>query len=98
MINSPGQKLKSERAAILRMAAKHGALNLRVFGSVARGEAGPDSDVDFLVEMEAGRSLFDLARLTVELEDLLLREVDIVEEKSLHCYLRERILREAVSV
>ena len=96
MTNVTTQLLKTKREEILRIATKHGARNVRVFGSVAKGEARPDSDVDFLVEMEAGRSLFDLARLTVDLEDLLRCEVDLVEQKALHWHVRERILEEAV--
>ena len=90
------QVLKTKRREVLRIAAKHGARNVRVFGSVARGETRPDSDVDFLVEMDPGKSLFDIARMVVDLEDLLHREVDIVEQRSLHWYIRERILEEAV--
>lgn len=96
MTNVTTQLLQTKREEILRIATKHGARNVRVFGSVAKGEARPDSDVDFLVDMEAGRSLFDLARLTVDLEDLLRCEVDLVEQKALHWYVRERILEEAV--
>ena len=69
---------------------------MRVFGSVARGEAGPESDVDLLVEMEAGRSLLDLARLLNALEDLLGCKVDLVEEGGLHLYIRHQVLSEAV--
>ncbi len=96
MTNVTAKLLETKREEILRIATKHGARNVRVFGSVAKGEARHDSDVDFLVEMEAGRSLFDLARLTVDLEDLLRCEVDLVEQEALHWYVRERILEEAV--
>ena len=96
MANVTAKSLKTKREQILRIATKHGARNVRVFGSVAKGEARHDSGVDFLVEMEAGRSLFDLARLTVDLEELLRCEVDLVEQKALHWYVRERILEEAV--
>lgn len=85
----------TKREEILRLAAEHGAHNVRVFGSVAKGEAGPSSDVDFLVEMEPSRSLFDRAELLAELRDLLGREVDVVTEDSLYWLLRRRILREA---
>ncbi len=88
--------LKAEREEILRIAAKHGARNVRVFGSAARGEAGPGSDVDILVDLEPGRSLFDLGRLLMDLQDLLGCEVDVVTEPALHWYIRDRILREAV--
>ena len=96
MNNSPTQALKTKREEILRICAKRGARNVRIFGSFARGEARPDSDVDFQVEMAAGRSPFDIARLTVDLEDLLRCEVDLVEQTALHWYIRDRILEEAV--
>jgi len=79
----------------LRVAARHGAHNVRVFGSVARGEAGEDSDIDLLVELEPGRSLRDQAGLIVELLDLLGRKVDVVTEQGLYWLLRRRILKEA---
>ena len=87
--------LRSKREEILRIAASHGAKNVRVFGSVARGEGGPESDVDFLVDMEEGRSLFDMGGLLMDLQDLLGRPVDVVTEKGLHWYIRDRILEEA---
>jgi hypothetical protein len=90
------QLVKEKREEILQIAAKHGAYNVRVFGSVARGEAGPDSDVDFLVEMEAHRSLFDLGRLLVDLQNLLNCKVDIVEPEGLYWLIRDKILKEAV--
>ena len=88
--------LQTKRAEILRIAAKHGAQNLRVFGSAATGTGGPDSDVDFLVAMEPGRSLLDHTALWQELEDLLGCKVDVVSEKALHWYIRDRILQQAV--
>jgi predicted nucleotidyltransferase len=87
--------LKDRREDILRIAAQHGAHNVRVFGSVARGEARPDSDVDLLVEMEAGRSLFDLGGLLMDLQALLGREVDVVTDKGLRDRIRTRVLQEA---
>jgi predicted nucleotidyltransferase len=90
--------LKSKRGEILRTAARHGARNVRVFGSVIRGEADEESDVDFLVEMETGRSLLDLGGLQFELEALLGCRVDVVTERGLKARIRERILREAVPV
>ena len=86
--------LKPKREAILRIAARYGASNVRVFGSVARGEAGPKSDVDFLMELSPGRGLA-LMGLWLDLEDLLGRKVDIVEEENLHWYIRDRVLQEA---
>jgi predicted nucleotidyltransferase len=79
----------------LRIAAKHGAHNVRVFGSVARGEAGENSDIDLLVELEEGRSLLDQAGLVLDLEELLGRKVDVVTEQGLYWLLRRRILKEA---
>jgi predicted nucleotidyltransferase len=87
--------LKLKREEILKLAAKHGARNLRVFGSVARGEARPSSDIDFLFDFEPGRSLLDHVALKQDLEDLLSRKVDAVTEKSLHWYIRQRVLSEA---
>ncbi|MDY0018567.1 MAG: nucleotidyltransferase family protein [Anaerolineae bacterium] len=87
--------LDEKRAEILRIAAHHGATNVRIFGSVARGEAGPNSDVDFLIDLEPDRSLLDMGALLVELQDLLGCEVDIVTEASLYWLLRRRILKEA---
>lgn len=85
-----------KREEVLRIAERHGARNVRVFGSVARGEATRDSDVDFLVDMEPGRSLFDLGGLLVDLQELLGRRVDIVTERGLRPRLRERVLRDAM--
>ncbi len=88
--------LETKREEILRLAARHGAKRVRVFGSVARGDAGPESDVDFLVDLEPGRSLFDLGGLLMDLQDLLGRKVDVVTEKGLHKFIRDRVLKEAV--
>lgn len=88
--------LKSKRSDILRLAASHGARRVRIFGSVARGEARADSDIDLLVEMEPERSLLDHVGLKQDLEDLLGRKVDIVTERALHWYIRDRVLSEAV--
>ncbi|HEX4961789.1 MAG TPA: nucleotidyltransferase family protein [Thermoanaerobaculia bacterium] len=88
--------LHTKRDEILSIAARHGASNVRVFGSVARGEATAQSDVDFLVELERGRSLLDHAALMVDLEGLLGRKVDVTTERGLKPRFREGILREAV--
>ncbi len=90
--------LRARREEILRIAAKHGAHNVRVFGSVARGEADETSDVDFLVEMEPGRSLLDLGGLLIDLEGLLGRPVDVVTERGLKPRIRPRVLSEAVAL
>lgn len=75
---------------------QHGVVHAGVFGSVARGGDRPDSDVDFLVEFEEGRTLLDLADLRIELRDTLGRDVDVATRSSLHPRLRDRILREVV--
>lgn len=90
------EDLKARRERIIGIAARHGARNVRVFGSVARGDAGPDSDVDFLVEMDADRSLLDHVGLVQDLEDYLGRKVDVVSERALHWFIRDRVLAEAV--
>lgn len=90
--------LRTKREEILRLCAKYGAHNVRVFGSVARGEADEQSDVDFLVELQLGRSLFDLGGLQYELEQLLGCPVDVVTERGLKIRIRERVLGEAVAL
>lgn len=89
------QVLKQKRDDILRIASRYGARKVRVFGSVVRGEARPDSDVDFLVDLEEGRSLMDLGGLLMDLQSLLGCNVDIVTEKGLHWYIKEQVLHEA---
>ena len=90
--------LKEKQPEILGLAAKYGARNVRVFGSVARGKADERTDVDFLVEMEPGRSLLDLGGLQAELEALLGCPVDVVTEKALKPRIRGRIMAEAVQI
>lgn len=89
------EDLRARREAILRIAAARGARNVRVFGSVARGRARPDSDVDFLVEMDAGRTVLDLSELILDLEEELDREVDVVAIRR-PSLLAEQIRRESV--
>jgi predicted nucleotidyltransferase len=91
-------ELRSRRDDILALAARHGAHNVRVFGSAARGEAGTLSDVDFLVQFDPDRSLLDHVALVQDLEDLLGRRVDVVTGTALHWYIRDRILAEAVAL
>jgi uncharacterized protein len=88
--------LKQKRSEILRLAAQHGARNVRLFGSVARGEARADSDVDILVAMEKGRNLLDLVGFWQDVEDLLGRKVDVISDGGVSPYLQARILSEAV--
>ena len=90
--------LGGKRDEILRVAASHGVRKIRVFGSVARGEADETSDIDFLVELEPGRTLFDLGGLLMDLRDLLGRDVDVVTEDGLKTRIRTRVLREAVAL
>ena len=92
-------KLRAARKPeILRLAAQYGALNVRVFGSVARGESDEHSDVDFLVDLEPGRSLFDLGGFLIALERLLGRPVDVVTEKGLRPRIREQVRASAVEL
>lgn len=89
---------REKKAEIVRLAATHGCRNVRVFGSVATGENRADSDVDFLVDMDSGRTIFDLARFLGDLKDLLGAEIDVVESRSIHPYIRDRILAEAIGL
>jgi hypothetical protein len=90
------EDLRAKRGEILRIAAKRGARNVRIFGSAARGEADAESDVDVLVDMEPGRSLLDMGGLLMDLQELLGRRVDVVSERGLRERIRERVLREAI--
>ena len=87
--------LRSRRTEILATASRHGARNVRVFGSVARGDDTSTSDVDLLVDFSPDRSLYDLVGLQLDIESLVRRRADIVTEASLHALLRDRILAEA---
>ena len=88
--------LKEKREAILCICAKHGARNVRVCGSVARGEADEQSDIDLLVEFDRGRSLFDHAALWLELQDFLGCKLDVLSDRGIKPRIRERVLREAI--
>jgi uncharacterized protein len=90
------RRLRAQRQQILGCAADHGARNVRVFGSTARGESDASSDVDLLVEMEPGRTLIDLVGLWQDLEDLLGAHVDVLSDGGVSPHLRERIYAEAV--
>ncbi|HZR93725.1 MAG TPA: nucleotidyltransferase family protein [Gaiellaceae bacterium] len=89
------EELRARRDEIVEIAAESGASNIAVFGSVARGEADEASDVDFLVDLDASRSLFDLGRLLADLRDLLGCEVDVVTRSGLRERIRDRVLGEA---
>jgi len=92
------QTLKDRRIEILRIAAGHGARNVRVFGSRSRGEADRDSDLDLLIQLEKGRSLIDLIAIKQDLKDLLGYDVDVVTEAAISPYIREQVLKEAISL
>ncbi|HLH63082.1 MAG TPA: nucleotidyltransferase family protein [Ktedonobacteraceae bacterium] len=93
---SLNELVQEKREDILRIAARRGATNMRIFGSVARGEADSKSDIDILVDLEPGRSLLDLGGLLMELQELLGHDVDVVTERGLRQRIRERLLREAI--
>jgi predicted nucleotidyltransferase len=88
--------IEQKRADILRLAASHGAVNVRVFGSAARGDVGPDSDYDLLVDTGPVRTPFFPGGLVADLEELLGRRVDVVTEQALHAHIRDRVLEESV--
>ena len=93
---SPQALLEQNREAILRLAEDHGARNVRVFGSIAKRQAGPDSDVDLLVEMEPGRNLLDFVGLWQDLEELLGCKVDLLSDGGVSPYLKDKIYAEAI--
>ena len=88
--------VRKHRQEILQAAVRYGARNLRLFGSVARGDFKPESDVDILIELEKGRSLFDMVGLGLDLEKILGRKVDVFTENSLKDRIRARVLKEAI--
>jgi predicted nucleotidyltransferase len=90
--------VKEKREEILAIARKHGAFNVRVFGSVARGDADEESDIDLLVDLDAERSLFDLGALVEELNESIGRHVDVVTERGLRERIRDRVVGEAVAL
>ncbi len=90
--------LHERREDILRLAREHGASNVRIFGSIARGEADSESDIDLLVALENGRSLLDLVGLWLDLEELLQRKVDVVSEGGLKGSFGKRVLEDAVAL
>ena len=90
--------LSNKREEILRITTAHGATNLRVFGSVSRGEATDKSDLDLLINLEPGRTLLDIIAIKQDLEDLLGCSVEVVTENAVSPYIREQILKEAISL
>lgn len=88
--------LREKRDDIRAIAAKHGAYNIRIFGSVVRGEAGPDSDIDFLIDAGPTTSSWFPAGLILNLEEILGRRVEVVTEKALNPYIRHHVLAEAI--
>ena len=92
------ERIQGHRQEILHLAEKYGARNVRIFGSVARGDAREDSDIDVLVDLEAGRSILDLGGLLMDLQDLLGCRVDVVTTKGLRDRIRSRVLKEAVAL
>ena len=93
-----GETIRETREAIVRIAARHGATQVRLIGSVARGDAGPDSDVDLLVTWSEGTSLLDQAALMLELESLLGRKVDIASDGWVRPSIRESVYRDAIAL
>lgn len=92
------EQLQARRAELIALADRHKAENIRVFGSVARGEATEESDLDLLVHFRPGASLFDLIHLINDTSTLIQSKVDIVSDGGLSPYLASRILREARSL
>ena len=92
------QIINSKRDGILHIATLHGAKKVKIFGSIAKGEEKPGSDIDLIVNLDEDRSLFDLIALKNDLEDLLGRKVDVVTEESVHWSIKEKILKEAVEI
>lgn len=90
------ETLRAQRGAILSLASKYGAYNVRVFGSVARGEAKQGSDVDLLVSVKDGVSVFDLVGLWLDLQELLQQSVSLVPDESSDPHFQARILQDAV--
>jgi len=91
-------ELRNKRNDIIKVAANHGARNLRVFGSVARGETTPASDLDLLINLDPGRTLLDLIAVKQDLEDLLGCAVDVVTEDAVSPHIRDQVLKDAVSL
>ncbi len=92
------ETLKQKRAEIISIAERNGGRKVRIFGSLARGDGGMDSDVDFLIELEPEKSLLDIVAIKQDLEDLLQMKVDVVTESAVSPYIRREIVRQAISL
>ena len=92
------KSVENKRVEILRIAGRYGATNIRIFGSTARGEGGPESDIDLLIDLEAGRRLLDLIAIKQDLQDLLGCEVDVVTEAAISPLIRDEIIHQAVNI
>ncbi|MGP1383022.1 MAG: nucleotidyltransferase family protein [Thainema sp.] len=95
-VNDLLARLRAQKADLVSIAAQHGASNIRVFGSVVRGEANEQSDIDLLVDLEPGRSLLDHIGLIQDLEDLLGRSVDVATPSALHERIKDRVMQDAI--
>ena len=93
-----GPFIMKRRENILKIAKAHGATNLKIFGSYARGDEKPGSDIDLLVELEPGRSLLDIIAIKQDIEDMINRKVDVVTADALSPYIREEIMQEAIAL
>ena len=92
------KSVENKRDEILRIAGRYGATNIRIFGSTARGEGGPESDIDLLIDLEHGRSLLDLIAIKQDLQDLLGCKVDVVTEAAISPRIRDEIIDQAVNI
>jgi len=92
------EELKEKREQILAIAERHGAKKIKLFGSSAKGDSRRESDVDFLIELEPGRTLLDIIAMKQDLEDLLQRKVDVLTEGAMSPYLRDEIVSHAISL
>ena len=93
-----GPVISKQRENILKIAKAHGATNMKIFGSCARGDEQPGSDLDLLVELESGRSLLDIIAIKQDIEDIINRRVDVVTADALSPYIREEIMKKAVAL
>jgi predicted nucleotidyltransferase len=92
------KSIEDKRDEILRIASRYGARNIRLFGSTGRGEGGPESDIDLLIDLEPGRSLLDLVAIKQDLQDLLGCKVDVVTEAAISPRIRDEIIHQAVNI